>query len=398
MKVNNMQLYSKKVREYFKFSPGAIEIQNDEEVTTYSQYYIMGLGCLYKKFVVYFVIIGCFSLNSFFYMKSKVPNDIRILITVVLPFMIVFIYFIKNKLLYRKILPTPKEINIYHRDLPSKLKPAHVRMLLTDGVIDTITIVATLYDLIDNNYIEILSKKNKTSIFEEKEVIIKKTKKSTNNLFKYEKFLIEWFIDICGDGEQISNLQLQEILKYRIDIYNPSDLFEYFQSLVRISFPIDNYYKRINVDEKLGNSDILAVSFILSFILGFYSPILLAYFFGKYYYFYPKYKLNQNGVDEVQSWLNLEKYLNDFWNIKDKSLNSIEIWDFYLTYSVALGIISDASEKIESFFGENVYNYSNDNLMDERRIRQLEYYNNRINTDKIEDDIDNELAKYKKIL
>ena len=289
------------------------------------------------------------------------------------------------------MLPNPKEINIYHRDLPSKLKPAHVRMILTDGIIDTITIVATLYDLIDNNYIEMLSK-NKTSIFEKEEVIIKKTKKSTTNLFKYEQFLIEWFIDICGDGEQISNLQLQEILKYRIDIYNPSSFFEYFQSLVRISFPIDKYYKQINVNEKLGNAFVL----LASIVVGFYSPVFLAYYFGKLVYKHPAYILNQKGVDEVQAWLNLEKYLKDFWNIKDKSLSSIEIWDFYLTYSVALGINSEASEKIESFFGEDVYNNSYDNSIDERRVNQVEDYNNRIDIEKIEDDIINEMDKYKK--
>ena len=37
--------------------------------------------------------------------------------------------------------------------------------------------------------------------------------------------------------------------------------------------------------------------------------------------------------------------------------------------------------KIESFFGEAVYNNSTDNIIDERRLTQLEDYNNRINTD-----------------
>ena len=295
--------------------------------------------------------------------------------------------------MYNQITPNPKKIDIYYRDLPSNLKPAHVRMMLTDGVIDTITIVATLYDLIDNNYIEVVSE-NKISIFENKEVILKKTKKSTNNLFKYEQFLIKWFIDICGDGEQISNLQLQEILKYKIDIYNPSDFFEYFQSLVRISFPINNYYKTINVDKKLGNVFV----FIASIVIGLYLPIFSAYYSGKFFYNHPKYILNQNGVDEVQSWLNLEKYLNDFWNIKDKSLSDIELWDFYLTYSIALGINSDASEKMENFFGNAVYNNSNDNFMDERRINQIEDYNDRIDIEKINDDIIKEMVKYEKIL
>lgn len=392
MKDNNIKLYSKKVIEKFGFD--YVERKNEsEESTSNSQYYIMGLGCIHNKFWGHFALVGFFSLISFFSMQGILTNVLNILINVILPFIIVFIYFIKNKLLYKKILPNPKEIDIYRRDLPSELKPAHVRMMLTDGIIDTITIVATLYDLIDNNYIEILSK-NKISILENKKVILKKTNKSTNGLFKYEQFLIEWFIDICGDGKQISNLQLKEILKYKIDIYNPSDLFEYFQSLVRISFPINNYYKSIKANEKLANP----LMFVASLWLAIYSPIFLAYYFGKFCYSYPAYILNQKGADEVQGWLNLEKYLYGFWNIEDKSINAIEIWEYYLTYSVALGINTDASEKIESFFGEAVYNNSNDTLDDERRLNQLEDWNNRINIDKIEEDIVNEMAKYKKIL
>lgn len=392
MKDNNMIIYSKKVIEKYGFN--YIERKNEnEESFSYSQYYIMGLGGIHSIFGGHFTITGLFSLISFFSMRDVVTNGLNILMNVVLPFVIVLIYFIKNKLLYKKILPNPKEIDIYHRDLPSKLKPAHVRMMLTDGMIDTITIVATLYDLIDNNYIDILSK-DKISFFEKKEVILKKTNKSTNSLFKYEQFLIEWFIDICGDGEQISNLQLQEILKYKIDIYNPSDLFEYFQSLVRISFPINNYYKSSKANEKLANPLLV----VASLWLAIYSPIFLAYYIGKFCYSYPAYILNQKGVDEVQAWLNLEKYLNDFWNIKDKSLTAIEIWEYYLTYSIALGINTDASEKIESFFGEAVYNNSNDTLMDERRLNKLKDCNNKINIEKIEEDIVNEMAKYKKIL
>ena len=305
MKVNNMKIYSEKVKEHFGFIYETEEKNNGD--TSNSQYYITGLGYLDNRFSAHFGLVGFFSLFSFFINEGTIPNIVRILITVVLPFMIVFIYFIRHKLLYKKLIPNPKEIDIYRRDLPSKLKPAHVRMMLTDGVIDTITIVATLYDLIDNNYIEVLYN-NKTSIFEKKEVIIKKTKKNMKNLFKYEQFLIEWFIDIYGDGEQISNLQLQEILKYKIDIYNPNDLFKYFQSLVRISFPINNYYKSIKHDEKLGNVFIL----LASLVVGFYSPIFLAYYFGKLVYNHPTYIFNQKGVDEVQSWLNLERYLIDF--------------------------------------------------------------------------------------
>ena len=108
VKVNNMKIYSKKVIE--KFGLSHVERKEDNKgVTTCSQYYIMGLGSLYGTFLGHFGLIGLFSFFSFFSMKNIVPNVIRILITVVLPFIIVFIYFIKNKLLYKKCYLTLKK-------------------------------------------------------------------------------------------------------------------------------------------------------------------------------------------------------------------------------------------------------------------------------------------------
>ena len=69
----------------------------------------------------------------------------------------------------------------------------------------------------------------------------------------------------------------------------------------------------------------------------------------------PKRVLNQNGVDEVASWLNLKRFLIDFGDMKEKTVEMVVIWNFYLSYSIALEVNKTASKEIIDFFGEDIY-------------------------------------------
>ena len=116
---------------------------------------------------------------------------------------------IKSKLLYKRLEHKPININIYQRDLPSNLRPAHVRLLLNDGLIDEKSLVSTIVDLIDKGYLEIRrgekEVEDKTDLFRNREIILYKTSKSTDELLRYEKFIIDWFIEKYGDGKQVSS-------------------------------------------------------------------------------------------------------------------------------------------------------------------------------------------------
>ena len=49
----------------------------------------------------------------------------------------------------------------------------------------------------------------------------------------------------------------------------------------------------------------------------------------------------------------------------------VSIWEFYLTYSIALGIKSISSQEIEAFFGDNIYNKF-ENIQDEASLQENE--------------------------
>lgn len=70
----------------------------------------------------------------------------------------------------------------------------------------------------------------------------------------------------------------------------------------------------------------------------------------------PTYLLNDKGIEEKDAWLDLKKYLQDFFNVKDKTTEMVVIWNYYLTYSIALDLPSISKEEITNFFGKNIYN------------------------------------------
>lgn len=123
-------------------------------------------------------------------------------------------------------------------------------MLLNDGKIDEKTIAATLLDLIDKGFIEISKTGERANIFSNEEIVLTKNNKEDSELFRYEKFLLELFFDIYGDGKNVSNLQIKKALRDTTSEISPSVYFEYFQALVTISFPLDRYYAKTKISKK----------------------------------------------------------------------------------------------------------------------------------------------------
>ncbi len=353
--------YYNDVLKHFNFSSDmSLNIKNK------TKYLIRISGKVTKRtFVFYALTVLLFMLGSF----SEISNNkvgvidissLNIIMNIILPIVVMGIVYIKSKLLFKKMEPSVKNVNIYQRELPSKLRPAHVRMLLTDGQIDSISLAATLLDLIDNGYIELSKNRDKLEVFGDEEIILTKTDKNQEGLFKYEQFLIKWFIDSCGNGREVSNTQIKAALANTTYANSPNKYFEHFQALVIISFPLKKYYDELNIDnQKYRNnnrSNIIWVVFSFLLIPLYLFPSVFAYNLGMLMFIREsRYVLNQEGVDELDSWLDLKKYLTDFSTIEDKSAEMVAIWKFYLTYSIVLEINDKVSQELQDFCGDQIY-------------------------------------------
>ena len=255
--------------------------------------------------------------------------------------------------------------DLYKRELPSNLRPVHVRLLLEDGIIDEHSLSATLMDLINRDYIKLeynnsSSKNLKYKLFSNKDIILKREEKDTSDLFLYERYLLEWFFSYNKDNT-ITAEQLHKYLNNDIDNKKetPHDKMSYFQALVFMSFPIEKYYNK----EKLKNKKVIYLLFLASGFIPWFAfasyvaEFLAIYGFGNLMFISPSYTLNQTGVDEIAKWKALKKYLNDFSNIKDKNAQMLELWDYYLVYATALDISSTASNEMYDFFGKKIFKF-----------------------------------------
>lgn len=265
----------------------------------------------------------------------------------------------RNKI-FKTTEPQVKNLNIYRRDLPSNLTPAHVKVLLEDGNIDSYTLASTILDLADKNYLKIESH-NKEDLFT-KNITLSLTDKPQDNLFTYEKYLINWFFD----KPQITSEDLKKRLNNPKE--NPAEKFSIFEGLILLSFPLDNYYKPYKEKNKKSLYSLFIILYFLLLFFFSHSNSYLIYIIATFIMSYGlsfilitniTYTLNNKGTELKDEYLDLKKYLEDFSLIDKKTSEMISLWDFYLSYSVALGIKGIASKEIKNFFGNEIYNLNN---------------------------------------
>lgn len=349
-------------------------------------------------FIIYVIMFVLFLGNIclwFLFFPSLINEekpDIFLTLCVFISIFIISIVYIftRRHILFKKKEAKPKNINIYNKDLPDNLTPAHARLLVTDGKIDDKTLASTILDLVDRGYLK-LESNNREDIFT-KDLLISKTNKSQEDLFTYEKYLIDWLFE----GEQINSLEVHK--KLNDNKTNPFEKFSIFQGLVLLSFPLNKYYKSsgFSIGKIKKYACLLFISLMPSWIIIQIKSILLlgiSEFFALFslanmFFYPPNYLLNDNGAEIRDSYLDLKKYLTDFSFITDKTSEMIVLWNYYLSYSIALNMEGEAYKEIANFFGNEIYNLNNQSLTSEDEIQKL--------IDNIPNEIDKSKELYKK--
>lgn len=302
--------------------------------------------------LVYFLFAGVFTLiyGLMAYFDGSMK---KLIITGIIALVSLVVIFIHYLILTKKVNPNIRQLDFYHRELPSNLKPAHVRMLLNDGLIDELSIAATLLDLIDRGYLSIQGVEKKDNLFEKNtNIIISKTSKDTSDLLRYESFLINWFFFSCNNTPTISSFALREALKNS----NANANYDMFKSLVLLSFPMDAFYKDNREKTKTQNK-IYFGAILVGFFGAFICPYLIfapLYGLAGSLFLSPSYTLNIAGATEINNWLSIRNFLRDFMNQSEKSIQMIDLWEYYLTYSLALDISDNIKNEIFDFFGKDI--------------------------------------------
>lgn len=273
----------------------------------------------------------------------------------------------KQKELTQKYVP---ENNIeYYRDIPRKnATPGEAYRLINESISDITSVnigrifSAGLLDLSLNGYLEFEINEQK-----KKEIIIKLTNKqiNENEEIREEKSIYEFLKNIKNIENGITVKELQKAIeKY------PSKIEKLVENInKKISNGLkenelidekakDEYSKYTSgqivyfivlvwsiissifvlIDEANIIIKICIASTILMIIIGLIKSIIVAK------------KINvftQKGVNEIEEWKGLKKYMKDYSLLDEKEVPAITIWEKYLVFATAFGIANEVIKQLK---------------------------------------------------
>jgi len=227
----------------------------------------------------------------------------------------------------------------YYRELPSKLSPALVEILLREGQqITPRSFTAILFDIARRGYIEMDDKLvEKKKLFGKKEeykttIICRKDFAGDAELLPFEAKLLELLFVTVGkqDGMKGSKLELEDLKSYFED--EPKEFQKWYKEWMKI---IDTEAKKLQFIEPASTrmrNIFLAVSLPLGILT--VNPVLIV-LAG---ILIPKIKRRaKHWAHENELWKALEHYLDDFARFKDLPPESYKLWEHFLVFGIIFG-------------------------------------------------------------
>lgn len=324
---------------------------------------------LFIIFTIFFdFFLFAFSKNGF--------KSLQFLLCTLTLFILDSIFIVLSNKLRSKYEYKNKEKKLYERETYDDLQPAHIRMIVENGKIDAVSITATFINLIDKGILGIKRKDNTNennalNFFDKSNNIIIFKKNLNKKIDPIEQYIITWFIEELGNGQEVSTEQINCGLK---KYYRPADKFIEWQELIINSFPTDEYLSKGKSKPQIKKIKTfsLMLLFLSTFFVTFdvyfventifstqqivfmiYSLSLIS---GLLLLFNPPVVVySQKGVDTFTKYIALKNYIMDFSDMKNKEPEAVLVWSKYLVYAVLFDIAKEVKEDLENFYGEEIY-------------------------------------------
>ncbi len=215
--------------------------------------------------------------------------------------------------------------------IPEDCTPA-VASYLTNTLIGSNTIMATILDLFRKGYLKIEG---------EEDFIITKVKGVDENLLSHEKHFIHWFIDLMGKGKSVTPKEIEDFSKNNPSIF--SNLYSKWQTKIKEDAFSKGYY-----DKTKGKYGVFfLIDFLILLLLGIFtiaygsllglfsigiSILLLLYGISLFS------RRSDYGYEQYKQWMKFKKYRKEFQ--KDSSIEDLsqQPLDPSLIYALSLGV------------------------------------------------------------
>ena len=262
---------------------------------------------------------------------------------------VVGLNYVKNRKKYKVI----NEYGEYFREIPDNFSPAVGGAIVYRNV-SPYQLLATVMDLVRRDIFQMIEDRvnNKT--------ILRKNTYDVKSLKNYEKFVVDWYIDEIGNGEEVSMEEIEENIKDKKNAIKFGRKYEKWETMVerdleKVGFKKEPL-KKLPIALGMGTA-------ILSLPLG----ILSAVFFddGKFIIFpfvsfgiifitlSTSGKYTKKAEELRAKWLAFKKFLVDYSNLEEAKLTSIYIWEHYFVYAIAMGVSKEVAKGYEKIFKDS---------------------------------------------
>lgn len=261
-------------------------------------------------------------------------------------FLLIFIYR-KNSKRYK----VENEYGEYFRELPDDYSPAVAGTLLSKRLYpESRELFATLLDLVRKGYLELEESENRTTLILQE--------KDGNSLTEEEKFILNWYIRELGDGSRVTLEDIEEIVKNRGNAREFNSNYERWKTMVYS----DMLSKNLKMDKRDKFSTALGVVTGMVYFMGggflttyFQTPLfiiisLLGFVLMPYTFSRRRASLEKEKA--ISRWTAFKKFLVDYSNLEEAKLASIELWEHYFVYAVALGVAEKVAKGYKRIMSE----------------------------------------------
>lgn len=263
-------------------------------------------------------------------------------------FLVVFIY-LKNSKRYK----VENEYGEYFRELPDDYSPSIAGTLVSRNLYPSgRELFAMLLDLVRKGHLKLEEGEKTTTLI---------LQESDKPLSEEEKFILNWYIRELGDGEKIVLESVEASIKGRGGAKEFNRNYERWRTIVYS----DMLEKNLKMDKRDKFSTSLGIFTGIAYFIG--GGMLVVYFQSELFilmillgfillpYTFSRKRASLEKEKAISRWEAFKKFLVDYSNLEEAKLASIELWEHYFVYAVALGVaekVAKGYSKIMSKKGE----------------------------------------------
>ena len=263
-------------------------------------------------------------------------------------FLVVFIY-LKNSKRYK----VENEYGEYFRELPDDYSPSIAGILVSRNLYPSgRELFAMLLDLVRKGHLKLEEGEKTTTLI---------LQESGKPLSEEEKFILNWYIRELGDGEKIILESVEASIKGRGGAKEFNRNYERWRTIVYS----DMLEKNLKMDKRDKFSTSLGIFTGIAYFIG--GGMLVVYFQSELFilmillgfillpYTFSRKRASLEKEKAISRWEAFKKFLVDYSNLEEAKLASIELWEHYFVYAVALGVaekVAKGYSKIMSKKGE----------------------------------------------